>query len=117
MNEFGPKARKDGLGTKIIWALLIVVMIAICAAIVYPAPGGGGRNAVEGACKDNLRTIDGAIMQYRAGSNAYSVYTSDYVPAFLKQWPACPEDGRPYVIVADGPGSPPQAYCPNGHTY
>jgi hypothetical protein len=66
---------------------------------------------------DNLRTIDGAIMQYRAGSTVYCLDTSAYVPTYLKQWPVCPYDDRPYAIVVDGPGEPPHAYCPNGHTY
>ena len=123
MNEinpeyFGPpEKRKGSLGRKVGWVVFTLLVVAVCVAFIAPAflDDGHHRGPGGGACKDNLRTIDGAIMQYRAGSTDYSTDPQDYVDyRLLKKWPVCPTDGDPYTIV---PGNPPYARCPNGHTY
>ncbi len=101
-----------------LWVTLGVVGLLIAgllvAVVAIPVFNSAKANAEEGECRDNLRTIDGAIMQYRAYGSGYSTNPDDYVPMYLKEWPTCPTDGSPYIIVS---GNPPYARCPNGHSY
>lgn len=101
-------------GFTLIELMVVILIIGILVAIAVPVFFSAQQNAEEGACKDNLRTIDGCIMQYRAGHSAYTTDPDYYVPELLKEWPSCPTDLDAYTITN---GTPPYAVCPNGHTY
>ena len=101
-------------GFTLIELMVVILIIGILVAIAVPVFFSAQRNAQEGACKDNLRTIDGAIMQYRAATTDYATTTSYYTTyGLLKAWPTCPAGGA-YTINA---GTPPNATCSYSHTY
>ncbi|HDP70693.1 MAG TPA: type II secretion system protein [Actinobacteria bacterium] len=63
-------------------------------------------------CQSNLRTIDGAIMQYYMHEKNYPSEISDLVPKYLKTEPKCPSQQVEYTIDSGN-----RAECPNGHAY
>ena len=97
-----------------LWVTLGVVGLLIAgllvAVVAIPVFNSAKANAEEGECRDNLRTIDGAIMQYRAYGSGYSTNPDDYVPMYLKEWPTCPTDGSPPTLSCPAtrltPGAP-----------
>ncbi len=77
------------------------------------------RRVALGACRDNLRTIDSAIMQYAAATNGvYPNGTSDLLGTYVRApFPTCHSaNGLPYTYSGAGTNAM-RAACPNGHTY
>jgi hypothetical protein len=68
------------------------------ASVISRAEKGAG----EAACFDNLRTIDGAIMQYSAANNgSYPQTIEELIPNYIRKMPVCPEGGV-YTMTTGG---------------
>jgi hypothetical protein len=98
----------------------LMVLGLLVLFIALPVYNSAQSNAQAGACKDNLRTIDSAIMQYRAANNgAYPNGTSDLVGTYVRApFPTCKSSNPAGVYTYSHAGtSSMRAVCPNGHTY
>jgi hypothetical protein len=92
--------------------LCIMLMAAGCGT--DQAEKAKQEGLVRGACQDNLRTIDSAVMQYSASNmGSYPRSIDQLVPTYLREAPEC-MTGGPYTLSKT---TPPRAVCPNGHTY
>jgi type IV pilus assembly protein PilA len=85
----------------------VVVILGILVAIAVPVYNSVTDKANKKAVEANLRTIDGAIMQYMATTDdAAPVPTGgdngNLVPEFLQAWPVGPTGASAYVIAGNG---------------
>jgi hypothetical protein len=96
-------------------AFLIFLMGAGIILNPYPTTPPG-QSAIRGACQDNLRTIDSAIMQYEAahGEGAHPRTVESLHPDYLRYIPEEPSGGMYYLDLSR---VPPRAVCTEGHTY
>ncbi len=83
-------------GFTLIELMVVILIIGILVAIAVPVFFSARSSAQAGACQDNLRTIDGAIMQYSAA-------TGGAYPAGRGQ-PWCPTTWRSDLRDARVPG-------------
>lgn len=86
------KVRSNRKAFTLVELMVVVVIIGILVAIAIPQFGGATRGAERAAVEGNLRTIDGAIMMYRAERGAFpgvpaELYGTD---RYLLEWPTGP---------------------------
>jgi type IV pilus assembly protein PilA len=104
-------------GFTLIELMVVILIIGILVAIAVPVFFSARSSAEQGACQDNLRTIDSAIMQYSAANNgSYPANVAALVPNYLREAPECPAAAAAYTLSAT---TPPRAVCPHAtpHTY
>jgi hypothetical protein len=97
-------------------------IVLICAALLYISClvlqwyMSRPTNAPVGACKDNLRTIDSAIIVYEAdnGKGVYPNTMEELIPTYIRQMPKEPTGGCYYLDMTT---TPPHAVCSKGHIY
>ncbi len=97
----------------VISGLIVLFLIPVFFSSQSSHPGSG-------ACRDNLRTIDSAIMQYAAANGGiYPDGTSDLVGTYVRApFPTCKSSKTPGVYTYSNEGTNAmRAVCPNGHTY
>ncbi|WP_051273676.1 type IV pilin protein [Desulfotruncus alcoholivorax] len=101
-------ALKNRKGFTLVELMVVVVIIGILAAIAVPVYNSTTAKANRAAVEANLRTIDGAIMQYQANTGntttapTFSGDNPDLVPNYLATWPTGP-DGVIYSITTSAP--------------
>ena len=100
---------------------VLSIMFILCIMLAALAGCGADKaeqqridNLNRGACQDNLRTMDGAIMTYSAATGGgYPRSIDQMVPQYIKAAPTCPAGGI-YSLTST---TPPRAVCSAGHTY
>jgi len=87
------KARSNRKGFTLVELMVVVVIIGILVAIAIPQFAGVTQRAERTAVEANLRTIDGAIMMYRAERGVFPVAPGDLYGTTdpnLLNWPTGP---------------------------
>ncbi len=107
------KLLRSEAGFTLIELMVVILIIGILVAIAVPVFFRARGNAENRSCQDNLRTIDGAIMQYDAEYNTYPTNITSLVPSFIRNYPTCAAGGT-YSLVGT---APPRSSCSTGHTY
>jgi hypothetical protein len=95
----------------------LLVLLLIGTAAYSPYSSHAPRGTMErGACQDNMRTIDSAIMQYEAahGEGVYPRTVESLYPDYLRGIPEEPSGGMYYLDLSR---VPPRSVCTEGHTY
>ena len=132
--------RKDE-GFTLVELMVVVLIIGILVAIAIPVFNAASASARKSACVSNLRTLNGAVEQWKsadpthdpgawadiaAAKAALSVYVKDMVTASrcpLRSGGAANDGAYTITIVAGASGDPGLATfaCPNavsaGHTF
>jgi len=86
-------------GFTLIEILVVVIILGILIAIAVPvyihAVSQANRQVVEA----NLKTIDSAVMQYKAANNKGAIPNKADLSSYLQEWPVGP-DGVEYDVSA-----------------
>ncbi len=109
-------------GFTLIELMVVILIIGILVAIAVPVFFAAQSNAQAGACKDNLRTIDSAIMQYSAAnSGVYPAGSAELEGTYIRApFPTCKAATAPGTYTYTGAStSAMRAVCPatTPHTY
>jgi hypothetical protein len=99
----------------ILGGLLLILIISTTATLGYVAQHKE-HQVYSGSCRDNLRTIDSAIMQYAAATGGVYPQSMDDLMGTYIRAPFPEPYGGFYYLDPPGQNST-RAYCSKGHTY
>lgn len=89
------------LGFTLVEAMIVVAIIAMLAAIIYPAYFNARDRSITSTCLNNLRMITAAKDQYALDNMNTMPTLVDLVPTYIARTPECPAGGG-YLIGASG---------------
>lgn len=104
-------------GFTLIELMIVILIIAIMVAIAVPVYLNSRSNAQRRTCQANQRTVDGAVLSYRANNpdGVYPDSIDDLTLAgaqVLKAIPTCPTNGAyTWVSLPGNTGGPPYVSC------
>lgn len=107
---------KNQHGFTLVELLTVIVIIGVLVAIAFPVYSSIQETAQTRACQANLRTIDGAIQQWRAADDANTGIpnlAADIMGTYIVDPIVCPKT-KTFTYSISGSGV---AVCGNGHTY
>jgi type IV pilus assembly protein PilA len=81
-------------GFTLVELMVVVLIIGILVAIAIPVFNAASASARAKTCVANLRTLDGAVQQYKADDNAAPADLAAAQAAlapYVKTWPECPD--------------------------
>lgn len=92
------KVLRDRKGFTLVELMVVVLIIGILVAIAIPLYVSTQANAQKRACQANLRTLMGALSQYRAEYESYpnALTNSNFNGIFIKNIPNCPTNHANY---------------------
>lgn len=80
--------------------MVVVLIIGILVAIAIPIFNNASQTAKENTCKANIRTLNGAIVQYKAVKGEDPNNLDALASEFIKEVPKCPF-GTAYALDGD----------------
>ena len=120
--------RKDE-GFTLVELMVVVLIIGILVAVAIPVFNAASATAREKACTANLRTLDGAVEQWKAaapindpvGWTTLALAEPNLKP-YVKDWSGstvCPAGGSYTTSITDVPNAPDMCTfrCPKNHKY
>jgi len=91
-----PRFKKEK-GFTLVELIVVIVIIGILVAIAVPVYKHMTTKANRASVEANLRTIDSAIVQYRAANKGSVPAAQGDISTYLQEWPTGP-DGVTYQI-------------------
>jgi type IV pilus assembly protein PilA len=89
--KFARSLKKNQKGLTLVELMVVVVIIGILVAIAVPVYNAVTQNAERRSVEANLRTIDGAIMQFQAANDGRNpANIAALAPGFLASVPTGP---------------------------
>jgi type IV pilus assembly protein PilA len=108
MSWFYKMMKKDSKGFTLVELMVVLLILGILVAIAVPIYNRSVGEANKKAIASNLRTIDGAIMQYSTVVDvATTPPTKDTLDGdYIQVWPTNPK-GSVYSVVGEGTAASP----------
>ena len=97
MSEFRFKPKEKGF--TLVEIMVVVLILGILVAIAVPVFSNNITWANRTVVEANLKTIDSAVMQYKAANNKGAIPNKADLSSYLQEWPAGP-DGVEYDVSA-----------------
>ncbi len=98
------KARKNQKGFTLVELMVVVVIIGILTAVAIPQFTRVTDSAEQAGVAANLRTIEGAIMMYRADEGVYPSMYTDSTASYYKEFDNQYKDLAGYLqLIPEGP--------------
>jgi prepilin-type N-terminal cleavage/methylation domain-containing protein len=93
------RARK--VGFTLVEVMIVTAIIALLAAIIYPAYFNARERSITSTCLNNLRMMTSAKDQYALDNENQMPTLPDLVPTYIHHLPECPAGGT-YLMGLEG---------------